>query len=231
MSLRITALALLAASSCLAAMEALARQDPAQVKSVVDAFLRTQVQGLPGEVTYSVGGIDPNNRLAPCAAMEASMAAGARAWGRTSVMVRCQDEKGWSIFVPVHIRVVTDYLVTAVPIAQGQTVTAGDLARRRGDLSDLPAGILTDEREALGRTASLSITAGRPLRADMLRQPMVIQQNQTVQVVSRGPGFQVTNEGRALTNGLDGQIVRVRLANGQVVAGVARPGGIVEIGF
>lgn len=231
MSLRITALALLAASSCVAATEALARQDPAQVKSTVEAFLRTQVPGLPGEVTYSVGGIDPNNRLAPCAAMEASMAAGAKAWGRTSVMVRCQDEKGWSIFVPVHIRVVTDYLVTAAPIAQGQTVTAGDLARRRGDLSDLPAGILTDEREAVGRTASLSITAGRPLRADMLRQPVVIQQNQTVQVVSRGPGFQVTNEGRALTNGLDGQIVQVRLANGQIVSGVARPGGIVEIGF
>jgi flagella basal body P-ring formation protein FlgA len=231
MSLRITALVLLAAWNCIAATETFARQDPARVKDAVEAFLRTQVQGLPGEVSYSVGGIDPNNRLAPCAAMEASMAAGARAWGRTSVMVRCQEEKGWAIFVPVHIRVVTDYLVTAAPIAQGQTVTAGDLARRRGDLSDLPAGILTDEHEALGRTASLSIAAGHPLRADMLRPPVVIRQNQTVQIVSRGPGFQVSNEGRALTNGLDGQVVQVRLANGQVVSGVARAGGIVEIGF
>jgi flagella basal body P-ring formation protein FlgA len=211
--------------------DVLARQDPAQVKNAIDAFLRIQVRGLPGEVSYSISSIDPNNRLIACNSLEVGMPAGAKAWGRTSVSVRCQEARGWTIFVPVHIRVVTDYLVTAMPLAQGQPVTAGDLTRQRGDLSDLPAGILTDEREAVGRTASMSVAAGRPLRADMLRQPVVIQQNQTVQVVSRGPGFQVSNEGRALTNGLDGQIVQVRLANGQVVSGVARAGGIVEIGF
>jgi flagellar basal body P-ring formation protein FlgA len=213
------------------ATDVLARQDPALVKSAIDTFLRVQSQGLPGEVTYTISSVDPNNHLVPCAALEVSMPAGAKAWGRTSVSVHCQEARGWTIFVPVHIRVVTDYLVTAMPLAQGQSITAGDVARQRGDLSDLPAGVLTDEREALGRTASMSVAAGRPLRADMLRQPVVIQQNQTVKVVSRGPGFQVTNEGRALTNGLDGQIVQVRLASGQVVSGVARTGGIVEIGF
>ncbi|MBI4995865.1 MAG: flagellar basal body P-ring formation protein FlgA [Rhodocyclales bacterium] len=213
------------------ARDALARQDPAAVRSAIDTFLRAQVRGLPGEVNFTIGGLDPKNRLAPCGALEVSMPAGAKAWGRTSVSVRCQEPRGWTIFVPVHIRVVTDYLVTAMPLAQGQAVTASDLARQRGDLSDLPAGILTDEREALGRTATMSVAAGRPLRADMLRPPIVIQQNQTVKVVSRGPGFQVANEGRALTNGLEGQIVQVRLASGQVVSGVARTGGIVEIGF
>lgn len=215
----------------LPATDVLARQDPALVTSAIDAFLRVQVQGLPGEVSYSIKGIDTNNRLSACNALEVGMPAGAKAWGRTTVSVRCQEARGWTIFVSVHIRVVTDYLVTAMPLVQGQPVTAGDLTRQRGDLSDLPVGILTDEREAVGRTASMSVAAGRPLRADMLRQPVVIQQNQTVKVVSHGPGFQVTNEGRALTNGLDGQIVQVRLASGQVVSGIARTGGIVEIGF
>lgn len=215
----------------LAATSGLARQDPAQVKRTVEEFLGTQVRGLPGEASYSVGRIDPDNQLTPCSSLQAGMAAGAKPWGRTSVVVRCQESGGWSIFVPVHIRVVADYLVTAVPLAQGKTITAGDLARRRGDLSDLPAGILTDEREALGRSAAHSMAAGRPLRSDMLRQPVIIQQNQTVKVVSQGPGFQVTNEGRALTNGLDGQVVQVRLANGQIVSGIARPGGVVEVGF
>lgn len=211
--------------------DVLARQDPATVRQAVDNFLHAQTRGLPGQVSYTVGGLDPDNRLTPCAALEASLPHGAKAWGRTNVVVRCQAERGWSIFLPVHIRVVTAYLVTAVPLAQGQTVTAADLTYQQGDLSDLPAGILTDEREAIGRTAALSITAGRPLRADMLRQPIVVQQNQTVKVISRGPGFQVTNDGRALNNGLEGQVVQVRLGTGQVVSGIARPGGVVEIGF
>jgi len=210
---------------------AMARQDPVPVGKAVEAFLQGQTGGLPGQVSFTIGSLDPGNQLAPCDAFEVSLPPGARAWGRTNVAVRCQTERGWSIFLPVHIRVVTDYLVTALPLAQGQTVIIADLARQRGDLSDLPSGVLTDERQAVGRISKLSIPAGRPLRADMLQQPVVVQQNQTVKVMSLGPGFQVANEGRALNNGIEGQVVQVRLHNGQVVSGIARTGGIVEVGF
>lgn len=223
-------LALLLLSS-LSTTTALARQDPEVVKEAVDTFLKAQAAGLPGQVNHSVGSLDSRNQLAPCSALDVALPPGAKGWGRTNVIVRCLAEPGWSVFLPVHIRVVADYLVTAMPLAQGQTVTAADLLRRQGDLSDLPAGILTDERQAVGRTAAYAIAAGRPLRADMLRQPTVVQQNQTVKVISRGPGFQVANEGRALTNGAEGQVVQVRLPTGQVVSGIARAGGIVEIGF
>ena len=213
------------------ATTALGHQDPRPVKEAIETFLRAQTIGLPGRVSYTVGNLDAQNRLAPCSGFEVSLPAGARTWGRTNVSVRCVAEANWSVFLPVHIRVIADYLITATPLAQGQTITAADLARREGDLSDLPAGILTDEQQAVGRTAALPIAAGRPLRADMLRQPLVVQQNQTVKVITRGPGFQVANEGRALANGTEGQIVQVRLPSGQVVSGTARAGGIVEIGF
>lgn len=210
---------------------AMARQDPAPVKRAVEDFLRVQVAGLPGEVSFTVGAIDANNQLTPCTRFDVSLPPGARPWGRTNVTVRCLDEAGWSMFVPAHVKVVGDYLVTARPLAQGQPLTSADLARHRGDLSTLPAGILTDEQQALGRTLRLSIGAGRPLRGDMLQQPLVIRQNQTVRVVTGGPGFQVANEGRALNNGLAGQVVQVRLGNGQIVSGIARPSGVVEIAF
>lgn len=210
---------------------ATARQDPAPIKQAVEEFLHAQLAGLPGEASFSVGTIDANNQLTPCPGFDVSLPPGARAWGRTSVTVRCLGEPGWSMFVPVHIRIIGDYIVTARSLAQGQSLTATDLARLRGDLTTLPAGILTDEQQALGRTARLSIAAGRPLRGDMLQQPLVVQQNQTVKVVTSGPGFQVANEGRALGNGLAGQVVQVRLGNGQIVSGIARAGGIVEIAF
>jgi len=223
-----------AVAACLAATiacSAAAFQDPAPVRKAIEDYLRVQTNGLPGDVSFTFRGLDPGNQLAPCGAFEVNLPPGARAWGRTNLMVRCLAQDGWSIFVPVQIHVVADYIVAARPLAQGQTIMATDLARRRGDLSDLPAGVLTDERLGVGRTMAMSIAAGRPVRGDMIRQPMVVQQNQSVKVVSRGPGFQVGNEGKALTNATEGQIVQVRLANGQVVSGVARPGGIVEVDF
>lgn len=208
-----------------------ARQEPAPVTKAIEDYLRIQTKGLPGQTSFTVGSLDPNNNLAPCAAFEVGLAPGTRLWGRTSVNVRCVQEGGWSVFVPVRVRVVGDYLVTGRALSQGQTVTDADIGRQHGDLADLPAGILTERHQAIGHTAAQAVPAGRPLRGDMLRQALVIQQGQSVKVVSKGTGFQVANEGRALNNAVGGQVVQVRLGNGQVVSGIARPGGYVEVGF
>lgn len=208
-----------------------ARQDPAPIRKAIEDYLRVQTKGLPGQVSFTVGAIDPNNNLAPCPVFDVNPAPGARPWGHTTLTVRCGQEGSWSLFIPVTIHVVADYLVTAKPVVQGQLVTEADLARRNGDLAELPNGILTEPQQAIGRTAAMSIPAGRPLRGDMLRQAVAIQQGQSVKVVSRGPGFQVANDGRALNAAGEGQIVQVRLGNGQVVSGVARNGGVVEVGY
>lgn len=215
----------------LCAAPASARQDPVAVRTVIEDYLHVQTKGLPGQVSFTVGALDPANALASCRAMEVTLAPGARAWGRTNVQVRCPQAGGWTVFIPVHIRVIGEYLVANRPIAQGQVISEADLGRQSGDLADLPAGILIDAPQATGRTALMSVPAGRPLRGDMLRQATVVLQGQSVKVVSKGPGFQVANEGRALNNAAEGQVAQVRLANGQVVSGIARGGGYVEVGF
>lgn len=208
-----------------------ARQDPAPVRKAIESWLKVQTRGLPGEVSWEVGGLDPGNQLGPCGSFDISRPAGARPWGRTNVVVRCLGEAGWRVHVPVHVRVKADYLISARPIPQGQAVSADDLATELGDLSELPGSILTDAALAVGKVAASSIPAGRPLRADMLKSQTVIRQGQTVRVVSRGPGFAVANEGRALANVQEGQVAQVRLGSGQVVSGVAKPDGTVEVPY
>lgn len=207
-----------------------ARQEPGLVKKAVEEFLHIQVKGLPGQASFTVGLIDPQNNLVPCPALEVSLPPGARAWGNTTVKVHCQIDGGWSIFVPVRIRLIGDYLVSARPLTQGQIIAEADLTKHHGDLASLPGGILAEASQALGKVVALSVTSGQPLRSDMLRQALVVQQGQGVKVLSKGPGFQVTGgEGRALNNAIDGQVVQVRMANGHVVSGIARPGGVVEV--
>lgn len=208
-----------------------ARQEPAEVKRVVEDFLRVQSRGLPGEASFTVGAIDPNNNLAPCPALEAFLPAGGRPWGRINVGVRCQVAGGWSIYVPAQVRVIGEYFVTARPLARGQAIAASDLARRRGDLAELPAGIVTEEAQAVGKTLNVSVQSGQILRSEILRAPPAVQQGQSVRVISRGKGFQVATEGKALSNAADGQVVQVRTASGQTLSGIARTGGTVEVTY
>ena len=216
---------------CLFTTFAHAQQDPAPVKKAIENWLKIQTKGLPGQVSVEVGGLDPGNQLTPCSVFDISRPQGAQGWGRTNVLVRCLNEAGWRVYVPVHIRVKADYLISARPIAQGQVVVEDDLATQLGDLSELPNNILTESGLAVGKAAATSIPAGRPLRADMLKALTVVRQGQTVRVTSRGPGFAVTNEGRALNNAVAGQVAQVRLGNGQVISGIAREGGTVEVNF
>lgn len=222
-------LATLAGLGASASLPAMAQQSPGPVRQVVEQFLLAETRGLPGQVTVTVGTVDSRNQLPPCDNLEAFLPAGVRAWGRTNVGVRCLAPASWTLYVPAQITVMGDYLVIARPLKPGQVVGPADLGLARGDLSELPAQVLTDPTQAQGHAARYALAAGQPLRAEMLRLPPAVQQGQKVRVVSAGPGFQVSNEGVALNTVGEGQVAQVRLTGGQVVSGLARPGGIVEI--
>lgn len=215
----------------LIATPASAFQDPLAIRKAVEVFLQTQTQGLPGQVSITVGPIDQHNQLFPCDALEVSLPAGGRAWGRTSVLVRCQRQGGWSQYVSAQIRVKGAYFVATRALNAGHMLGEGDIAPQQGDMTDLPGNVITDPQLALGRILIMPTAAGRPLRGDLLRQTNVIQPGQTVKVVSRGAGFQVSSEGQALNGAAEGQVVRVRTVGGQVVSGLARSSGTVEITY
>lgn len=203
----------------------------APIQRAVAEFLDVQNKGLPGQASYSIGAINAGGLPDDCHSLDVTMDANARAWGKTHVNVRCTEGSAWSLYVPVDIHVLVNYVVSARPLAAGQVISSADVRQRQGDLASLPQGVLTDLTQALGQLSRVSLPVNRPLRADMLRQPLVVKQGQNVKVISRGVSFQVSSEGRALNNAAIGQVVQVRLASGQVLSGVAQKDGTIAIVF
>ncbi|ACV37075.1 flagellar basal body P-ring formation chaperone FlgA [Accumulibacter sp.] len=197
----------------------------------LDQYLTSQTQGLPGKVSYSVGPLDQFAKRGPCSAFEPFLPVGSRLWGKTTVGIRCLGPTPWTVYVPVQVRVAGTYLLTARQLTAGQIVADSDVLMQGGDLGALPAGVLTDPAQARGKTVRSSVAAGQPLRGDLLIAPWSVQQGQSVKLVSTGTGFTVSNEGKALNNASEGQVAQVRTASGQVVSGVARGLGIVEVTY
>jgi flagella basal body P-ring formation protein FlgA len=200
------------------------------ILDMAERYVRQQTLGLPGKVSITMGRID-TSRLPPCNTHEAFSPPGMRLSGKTNVGVRCLGPAIWNVLVPVQISVIGNYVITARPLAAGQLVQAGDLATTTGDLSSLPTGVLNDPASAIGKTIRNSLTSGQPLRSDQLLAQLVIRQGQNVRVISRGPGFAASAEGKAINNAAEGQIVQVRMNTGQTVSGVAKADGSVEIAF
>jgi flagella basal body P-ring formation protein FlgA len=203
----------------------------ASIQRAIEEFLGAQTSGLPGQVTFNVGVIDPRLALSQCGALEVFTPPGARLWGTSSVGVRCTAPQPWTIYVGVTVRVTGPYVASARAITGGQRLAQGDLALMHGDLTQMPAGVLTEPSQAIGKTVTAPLAAGQPLRSDLLRTPFVVQQGQTVRVFTNGPGFRVSAEGRALVNASAGQVAQVRSAGGQTVSGVALEDGSVEVRF
>ena len=207
------------------------RQDLGQLQRVVESYVRKEAAGLPGELSFRVTPLDTRLSLPHCPSPQAFMPPGGRLWGKSAVGIRCLAPVAWTVYTSVTVEVSAEYVITARPMGQGETVSVQDLTTMRGDLARLPAGIVVDPQHAVGKQLAMSLGAGQPLRRDMLRQPNVIAQGQGVKLVSEGPGFRVSTEGRALGNAADGQLVQVRAPSGQTVSGVARSGGIVEVRY
>lgn len=206
-------------------------QNLTQLRGLVEEFLLGQTVGYPGKVSAAAVAVDNRLKLANCDKLQMFLPNGSRAWGRTSVGVKCSAPQSWTIYVQANVEVMADYLIAAVPLTQGQVITEQDLAKAQGDLARLPPGVFTDVTQAVGRSVYLPLSAGTVLRQEMLRIMPVVQQGQKVVLNSIGKGFMVTAEGTALANATEGQRVRVKVGNGQVVSGLARQGGLIDVMF
>ncbi|MBK6636269.1 MAG: flagellar basal body P-ring formation protein FlgA [Rhodocyclaceae bacterium] len=196
----------------------------------IERFVRDQSAHLPGDVKVVVA-LPEHTALPECPAFSLSTPSGARTLGRSSVAVRCPALVGsWRLLVPVQIQVIAPYVVTARAIPAGQVLGPDDLSTRTGDLGTLPAGTLTQPEQALGHVTRTALAGAQALRPALLKVVEVVRSGQSVTVLAGGAGFEVRNTGMALNSGGAGSLIRVRLANGQVVNGVATDRGEVRLG-
>jgi flagellar basal body P-ring formation protein FlgA len=176
------------------------------------------------------GRLDPRLRLAPCERIEPYLPPGARPWGRSRVGLRCvQGPSPWNVYLPVTVRVFAPAWVAAAPLPAGSVLQADQLRQAEVDWAASPTPPLADLAHLLGRQLARPLPAGvAPRKAD-LKQRQWFAAGDTVQLVARGRGFSVGGSGQALSPGLEGQMVRVRIDNGRVLSGQAVGQNRVEV--
>ena len=97
--------------------------------------------------------------------------------------------------------------------------------------ADLP-GALQDTALAIGRETRVAIYAGRPVKAEDLGAPTLVNRNQRVPIVYVSRALAIAAEGRALESGAVGDTVRVmNLGSRTTVSGIVGTDGSVYVGL
>lgn len=205
-------------------------QSPDAIVASVERFVREKAVGAPYTLQVSVTPPDARLRLARCARLEPWLPEGNKLWGRASVGVRC-NAPAWSIYVPVLVKVSGPVLVATRPIPRGQAIAAEDVEAQLRDVTPYRNGVLNTLEQVVGKTAANPIPAGDALRPELLRAALLVRQGQTVRLIAQGSGFKVSSEGTAMANATSGQVIAVKTRSGQVIKGIARGEGLVEVYF
>ncbi len=177
------------------------------------------------------GPADPRLQLAPCAQTQAFLLAGAPAWGKSRVGLRCvKGPVAWQVFVPVTVQVWAPAAVSTAALPAGARLDESQFTQAEVDWAAAatpPHALPADLSE---RVLARPLAAGQPVRSTDLRTRQFFAAGDTVRLVAQGPGFAASSEGQAMQPGVEGQPVRVRTDSGRVVLGTASGPRRVELG-
>jgi len=220
-------------ATALASQTALDTEAPGAPAETIRRFVQAEVAraqpDLRAEIT--VGEIDPHVRLSPCEDAEAFLRPGARLWGRSFVGYRCLQHPGWSISVPVTVRLFGQALVATQPIAALQAISASAVREQEVEVTREPGGVVAAAEQLEDHICTRSVEVGQPIPLNCLRSIPAVGQGDQVKLIGTGTGFTISTDATALATVAAGEVVRVRTESGRTLSGIARKGRVVEVSF
>lgn len=182
----------------------------------VHAFLYEKVASRGEEVVIDVR--PPSAHLPPCETPRAFLTNPSQpVLGRVSVGVRCGPDGQQVRYLQAEVGVSGGYPVLRRDVAPGTLITPDLLEVRTGELSRLPRRSILDGETIVGLVAGRSLRAGTPLQSHQFHAPVLVERGQKVVIEAAGPSFRVTRQGEALEPGGEGDRVRVRIADRELI--------------
>ncbi len=206
-------------------------QDNSQLEALARSEAVLHLPALTPHERLAAGPISSGTRLGRCSQpVKPSVSAGGQMRDRILVELSCPGVPPWHIYVPVRVVGTSQVTIAAHAIVAGSVLTANDLRTEQRDISTLPPGYMDDPAVTVGLTASRPISSGAVITNQLLAGAKAVERGQTVTLVADAGGMSVSMQGRALSDGLVNQRVKVEnLSSGKVVEGIARSQQVVEI--
>ena len=116
--------------------------------------------------------------------------------------------------------------VVAVKTIRANTIlTAQDVAINRN-----MSGGIRNPADVVGMETRVVLYVGRPIRAEDIGPPALVNRNQIVPLVFRASGLSISTAGRALDRGAVGDMIRVmNMSSRSTLFGTVLPDGSVDV--
>lgn len=207
-----------------------ARQSHEELRDAAADFLTRQTSDSATSPRISVSRPDTRLRLVACELpLETFLPPGARALGNVAVGIRCNGVNRWTIYLSASVREFHEVVVLTRSVPRGVLFKPDDFRLEMRDTTSVRGGYLRDPDRAIGMLSRRSLSAGSVLTENSVEAPDMVKRGQQVVMVARAGGLEVRSSGKALADGAEGDLVRVRNVHSEriVQALVTGPGTVV----
>jgi len=182
-------------------------------------------------VEIKAGKLDSRLKLRACQVpLESGQLGNQKQMGRVMVEVRCNDEKPWKVRIPFMVSVYVPVAVASKPLSRKQHISRSDIIFKDRDISKINRGYYSNIDDIIGRVTRNQIRAGVVINPGQIRPPYLVLRGQTVRILVKTPSYQVAMDGKALSDGAKGEVIRVKNIRSQkVVEGLVTDRGIVQV--
>lgn len=179
-------------------------------KAATDFMQNTMAENALENATIKPGRLDRRLHLKQCdKPLTIFLPRGSRMVGKTTVGVKCEGSKAWSIHVPLTVSVIKPIAVASKLLPRGTILTKADIQMKPVDLSTLPQGYIEKRETVIGQKLKRRISAGTAFSPAMMKKPEKIKRGQRVTILARSGSMEVRMTGKALSSGAVGERIKV----------------------
>ena len=178
-----------------------------------------------------VGHLDSRLRLKQCdQPLSAHRLQNGRHSGNTTVSVRCNGVKPWTIHVPVSVKSYAEVVVANQPLARQTPVKATDVRMEEREISSLKSGYFRHIEDVVGRHPKRTLVSGSILNPYDIEANKIIRRGNKVVIVAEVSGVAVRMRGKALKDAGQGEVLTVEnLSSRRKIEVIAVSPGIVKV--
>ena len=122
-------------------------------------------------------------------------------------MVNGRVEK--KLWVNAYIDVTKEVVVSNHSLRRHYVITKEDIRLEKMNLAELPANVITNPVEAIGRRTRRVIDPNLPIKVNFLEVPPLVKRGDLVTIVAESDTLKITTQGFVTEDGCEGEMVRV----------------------
>lgn len=143
--------------------------------------------------------------------------------------VFCDEANSWHSIFNAYIINQKEYYVAAHDLEEGKVISDADITVLHEYNALLSTAMLSNKDKILGLTVLKAIQKGSAFLRPDLKSARGLMMGQPIKIISRGKGFQITNQGKLLNNPTNGQFARVETSSKKLVTGIVEGTIVVDI--